>query len=895
MDIHEWRRELDKLAEVKGILVSLNPALDEQTSRQMRHLFDTFATITKLENDLASSGFMKKRKVQTQLEKNVSEFEDDFMRLTRDFADILRKEHKDVLSVVPKLEAMKPQEAKALSSLAFPSVSSGDVKDLSALHSFGKNFSGQYNSLHQEFSMEVKTTLDENKRTVETYERHVTIDRGEVTTTVSNEEVSHLPIAELIRMMEKLKTEKTYLDGRKDEVSRMLGTSLMSDVEGLQAYVETGARLGLDLPIDFSQKLRILARDASKANNLTTLVTLESQFEAARQQMANMLRDKIINMKHDVTTKIVNGGIPTTSDVIPEAPTVGVEGDDIASLLSAYQVIVEWTGQVRIALKGDIEEALEEVEKAADKPEDSGIKDVLKVREYIVEAKKELKKADIDGMVKIHLKVKQMSEEYKKYITDTIREYLARFNELATSADRVLDYAQLSKKAPKVEELEGGIVYLLQSLETLKQSVESGVATFRDACEQEIEAIIADLQTIKPVYAEIFMPIIVELDEGGARIKVMEEFAEIRSEMRTIKETILVKARDSLENLRYRLGVKIRLAAAKLMGAGVEIPKEVQEAISELNSVGVASDNVFGLPAIARKMVEIYERKISAKVLESLIANVTTLKESFDRAKSIGVDVDKELKILTGLEDKPPEELEDAAEAFDRLQGLTTSESVHKKVKERAYEAYNQLNEAVSLFEEQGMSDFVIRLKTLLDQVPAQLEAGEKHVNQALEVCLTLANIQEEMLGVIKDIAGKNKEEHDVEIKEKSKYYSTIERVFENHPKDFDKLIFPLLKLQTLETSLSEAKMLDEAIKQFNEIIQMRSDWVVSAEKMDDWHKSLRMFMTGFSAAASTDERGKFIDEAVKKIKETYSREDISTYLTWALKEITDTMVEKRG
>jgi uncharacterized phage infection (PIP) family protein YhgE len=331
------------------------------------------------------------------------------------------------------------------------------------------------------------------------------------------------------------------------------------------------------------------------------------------------------------------------------------------------------------------------------------------------------------------------------------------------------------------------------------------------------------------------------------------------------------------------------------MGAGVEIPAEVQEAISELNSVGVASDNVFGLPAIARKMIEIYEKKISENVIESLAAQVGSLKGSFERAKSIGVDVDDELKVLTKLEKSPPEELEDAAEAFDRISGLTTSESVHKKVRERADEAYNQIKNAVAIFEDQGMSEFVSRLKTLLEQVPDQLEAGDKHVNQALEVCLTLANIQEEMLGMMKEISTKKGEEYDALIREKSKYYSTIERVFEKHEKDFDRLIYPLKELKEEEDALQNATILDKAIEHFNKISDLRDGWIEKAEKMDDWHKSLRMFLTGFSASAGADEREKFLEDAIKKIKETYSREDISTYLSWAIRELAQTMVEKRG
>ncbi|MHA2355869.1 MAG: hypothetical protein ACXADC_11880, partial [Candidatus Thorarchaeota archaeon] len=451
------------------------------------------------------------------------------------------------------------------------------------------------------------------------------------------------------------------------------------------------------------------------------------------------------------------------------------------------------------------------------------------------------------------------------------------------------------KKAPKVEDLEGGIVYLLQSLASLRVAVEDGVATFRDACKQEIEVIVEDLQTIKPAYAEIFMPIITELDEGSMRIEKLNDFGEIRSEMRTIKDTILVKAQESLENLRYRLGVKIRLAAAKLMGAGVEIPKEAQEAISELNSVAVAADTVFSLPAIARKMVELYEHKISAEVIESLKEEVTKLQKSFDQAHAIGVPVNDELKLLKKLQDTPPEELETAADSFDRLMSLTTSPDVHKKIKTRAEEAYSQIQGAVSIFEEQGMSDFVGRLKGLLEQVPDQFAKESKHIFEVLDVCLTLANIQDEMLQVINGIATKDGEAHLDEIKKQSEYYSTIEAVYDKHPKDFSKLIFPLQKMKKLETELSDALVLSDAISNFNELKGLRIEWIEKAGKMDDWHKSMKVFMTGFSPSASAEQRETFLTDAIKKVKETYSREDISSYLTWAIREIADRMVGKRG
>ncbi|TFH09322.1 MAG: hypothetical protein E4H14_04670 [Candidatus Thorarchaeota archaeon] len=894
MDSHGWRRELDKFAELKGILVSVNPAMEEQSNRQVRHLYDIFANLSKVENDLTSAGVMKKGKIKKEVEKSASELEDAFMRATRDFAEHFRKEQKDVIAIAPKLQEIKPAETKAITAISFPGVGAGDLKDFEKLLEFAKAFSRVYVVIHGDVNREVKSTLDENKATVETYERHITIDKGEVATTVSYDDVVDLSMKDLIILNDKLQADKMYLDGRKDEVSRLLGTSLVSDTGSLQASVETASRFGLELPMEFSQQLRILQRDAGKANTLTDLVSLENQLHTSKLKLANMLRDKIINIKHDVTQKIVDGGIPTSSDVIPTPPDVSIEGDAIAGLLSSYQRMVEWEGQVKIALREQVLELLDDVEKATDVPDDTGIKDVIGVRQFIADSKKTLKDTEVDEMVRIYLKSSGMNNDYKRNITESIRSYLSRFNELATSADRVLDYAQLSKKAPKVEELEGGITFLLESLANLRIAVESGVSTFREACQQEIDAIVQDLQTIKPAYAEIFMPIIIELDEGSNRIRKMDDFSEIKSEMRTIKETMLAKANDSLENLRYRLGVKIRLAAAKLMGAGVEIPPDVSEAISELNSVGVAADNVFGLPAIARKMVEIYEKKITAKVVVQLDAEVDALKTSLEKAQSIGVQVGAELKILDGMKSKPPSELEDAADYFDKLMNLTTSPNVHKKIRERVNEAYEQIKNAVSLFENQGMSEFVERLKILINQVPAKLENDSPHVNEALDVCLTLANIQEEMLTVIKNIANVSAQRYDEELKAKSQYISTIERVVEKYPNEFSKVVFNTNKLRKLETTLAESKGLDEAIACFHELEALRKKWLDQAIAMDDWHKSLRMFMTGFSASAKAEERDKFIEDATRKIRETYSREDISSYLTWAIRESAQALVDKK-
>ncbi|MHA2221612.1 MAG: hypothetical protein ACXAAO_06095, partial [Candidatus Thorarchaeota archaeon] len=132
------------------------------------------------------------------------------------------------------------------------------------------------------------------------------------------------------------------------------------------------------------------------------------------------------------------------------------------------------------------------------------------------------------------------------------------------------------------------------------------------------------------------------------------------------------------------------------------------------------------------------------------------------------------------------------------------------------------------------------------------------------------------------------------ELKDRSQYYSTIERVVEKHPADFSKIVFDIKKMKSLEDGLTEAVDLDVAIANFHELGGMRKQWLEKAASMDDWHKSLRMFMTGFSPTDKPEARDKFIDDATRKIKETYSREDISSYLSWAIRESAQALVDSR-
>ncbi|MCK4483538.1 MAG: hypothetical protein KAU89_01850, partial [Candidatus Thorarchaeota archaeon] len=163
MDSHVWRRELDRLSEMKGMLATINPSTEQQTDRQVRQLYDVYAKLTGLDKDLSdTSGLsvLKKRKISGQIEKVSKNIKEDFMRVVRNFAEIFRKEQRDFTAMAPRIQYFKPAEIKTLSSLSFPSIGAGDLDDFETLYKYGKTFSQHYATLHHDFVREVKGKLD---------------------------------------------------------------------------------------------------------------------------------------------------------------------------------------------------------------------------------------------------------------------------------------------------------------------------------------------------------------------------------------------------------------------------------------------------------------------------------------------------------------------------------------------------------------------------------------------------------------------------------------------------------------------------------------------------------------------------------------------------------------
>jgi hypothetical protein len=167
-------------------------------------------------------------------------------------------------------------------------------------------------------------------------------------------------------------------------------------------------------------------------------------------------------------------------------------------------------------------------------------------------------------------------------------------------------------------------------------------------------------------------------------------------------------------------------------------------------------------------------------------------------------------------------------------------------------------------------------------------------VTMMLEICLALLEAQKSVLDIMRNMEQKTSAAYEVLLENTSEYYSTIKRVYAARPRDFSKLIFPLATIESLRERLINVTSLSEAIDLFTTLRRLESQWLDRLKQLDEWHKALRVYLADFNPAAPKADRTRALDDIEKRIRETYTSEDVASYLSWAARELAALMSEKR-
>jgi hypothetical protein len=434
---------------------------------------------------------------------------------------------------------------------------------------------------------------------------------------------------------------------------------------------------------------------------------------------------------------------------------------------------------------------------------------------------------------------------------------------------------------------------MVEAYARLHKHVENRIDLFRKAWERELNALLAEIQVIKPTYRESFKTMEEFLESAIAQIRASTSFEEIEEVAREAQGDALYKAQDAIENLKYRLDLKLRLAVSKLLGMGLTIPSEVQASIQELTTIVPASETYEEAIRKAHHIVEIFEKRIVGYFNQTLNEQIKAFSELTSVSATLGIKTDSYVKQSMKLQDKLPANIEELPDRFDELRELLTDAKLLKDIRVKANEVWRNLNSVTDLLERHGQAEIVTKLKDLLARVPDALEAEQ--VNTVLEICMALVEAQNSVLDILRNMEQKTKTAFEQLLENTTEYYSTIKRVYAARPVEFSKIIFPLETLENLRGKLEAVNSLPESIDIFTTIRNLEQQWLEKIKELDEWHKALRVFLADFNPTAPKAERNRQLNEIEKRIRETYTRDDTASYLNWAARELAAAMIEQKA
>ena len=888
----ELRKYYSSLKDISTKCRTIMGGLPSEVETSLEDVGRELVTLEGFDRDAKTSWSLspKKRRLVKQIDKELPKLDEELSRSLRLHIELLKRYMTELEELKATIMTFDIKLGRDLNKLTFPSTQGGYSVVLPVLSRFVSNLEGLSKQLRDALLKQTNDMLEQNRALIKTYDRFVGIDTSDVSISAERDSVEVNTIPELFEIRQTLRQEHEYLTSRRGEVVDTLRAKLQASIESSISLLETARSLNLKVPMAISTSLEGLKKQLKGETNLTTLLGLVQQFDGQVLKASSEVRSQILEFGHNLNRTLATANISNEATFLPPAPPEVPKEADLAALIASFERLQAYKTNVETAIRAESMRIIDDLTRAVKR---DVLPNTAELDKFVKNQSKKLKKGNLAPLVKVYSDVAaRIIEEHGKLLAE-IRTQEALLTRISETASTVLDKTTMGAAPAPVRSSDITFPELVEAYARLRKHVENRIDLFRKAWERELNALLAEIQVIKPTYRESFKTMEEFLDNAITQIRASTSFEEIEGVAREAQGDALYKAQDAIENLKYRLDLKLRLAVSKLLGMGLTIPSEVQAAIQELTTIVPASETYEEAIRKAHHIVELFEKRIVGYFNQTLNEQIKAFSELTSVSATLGIKTDTYVKQSMKLQDKLPANIEELPDRFDELRELLTDAKLLKDIRSKANEVWRNLNSVTDLLERHGQAEIVIKLKDLLARVPDALEAEQ--VNTVLEICLALIEAQNSVLDILRNMEQKTEAAYEQLLENTTEYYSTIKRVYDARPLEFSKLIFPLDTLQNLRGKLETVNSLLEAIDIFTTIRSLEQQWLEKIKELNEWHKALRVFLADFNPASPKAERNRQLNQIEKRIRETYTREDTASYLNWAARELGAVMVEQKA
>ncbi len=343
---------LHKIRDLVTELRSIDPTV--QAVSTLNEAQKLVIEIEKLEKDLPTAGFFKKRGMKRSLTQN----KEKFSKLSEDLLNTLlvgyRKIYFDLANNIKEIAKFIPQETETIRKLQIPSF---NIKEIVK---FSSNVLRTYNQISEVLRGKNVSILLFNREIIELYGKFVNFDEEKIriTNQTTKTSIHVMTIPDLLEVYSQLEAENAYLKQRRKGTEGKIQLAIIQMSSELQQHIDTVASIGLDLwaKIDaLKEEIQDIQASTEKTTSVETLITLEKRLNSLSNEFVNALRTYEISLKTETEDQIgriiqITGreGLESSFSPVPETD---VSSTNIPTIIQDIEKIRSWRQQQIIVTK----------------------------------------------------------------------------------------------------------------------------------------------------------------------------------------------------------------------------------------------------------------------------------------------------------------------------------------------------------------------------------------------------------------------------------------------------------------------------------------------------------------------------------------------------------------
>ncbi|MHA2238057.1 MAG: hypothetical protein ACXAB2_06775 [Candidatus Hodarchaeales archaeon] len=346
------QKTLHELGVVATELRSIDPTV--QVIASLNEAQKLITEIKKLENEVSSAGFFKKRSINKSLTQKKSSYSKTTDKLISTVLDGYRRIYFDLAKNIKEIAKFVPQETENIRNLQIPSLNTNLIL------SFSTKVLSIYNQIAEVLKGKNISILLFNREIIELYGKFVDFDEEkiQISSQTSKASVHVMIISDLLDLYSKLEAENAYLKQRRKGTEGKIQAEIVRMASELTQHLGTILSIGIPISNKLETiKLQIqeIQANAETTTSVETLIESEKQLRSARNEFTNSLRTYEISLKtetEDQLGRIIQLiGDGEMDGTLVTAPDIDVSASEISTIIQDIEKIRSWHSKLIIALK----------------------------------------------------------------------------------------------------------------------------------------------------------------------------------------------------------------------------------------------------------------------------------------------------------------------------------------------------------------------------------------------------------------------------------------------------------------------------------------------------------------------------------------------------------------